>query len=110
MQKITLIIVISVLSLFSNAWGDSVSKRTALEDYFKGSDEPNVIDALWTDKTFFKVGMISNGSNRDGFAQYVCLILYQKGFKGEGVLVRVIDYPQLVDTGEWVNMGTALCK
>ena len=115
MIKSAIFIVLSALPLLSSASPTGIDypvnkNQIIVEDHFIGSDEPRVIDALWTDKHVFKVAMASDGSNRDGYAQYVCQVLYKHGYKGEGVLVRVVDYPRLVKTGDWVNMGTAQCK
>ena len=77
---------------------------------FVGDEEPTAKDALWSAEDVFKVGVLDNGQNRDGYAGYVCQVLVDKGFKGRGVLVRVIDIKKLALTGEWVNLGTALCN
>lgn len=88
----------------------ATENQIAVEDYFKSDEEPKVLDALWTDESVFKVGVLDDGTGRDGYAQYVCLVLNKKGFKGKNVLVRVIDLPKLIETDQWVNLGTAFCK
>jgi ABC-type sulfate transport system permease subunit len=109
-----IIIISAFLASFilsNNSLAYSASKnQTAVEDYFKSSEEPKVLDALWTDEAIFKVGVRNDGSGRDGYAQYVCLVLNSKGFKGKDILVRVIDLPKLIASDEWVNLGTAFCK
>lgn len=86
------------------------AKREKVRHYFIGDDEPRVKDAIWTPPTTFKVAVKDDGTPRDGFAEYVCLVLSDSGFKGQGVLVRVVDIDKLVRTGEWVNLGTAKCE
>lgn len=84
--------------------------RQSVQDHFRSSAEPTAIDALWTDEHVFKVGVRDDGSDRSGFGQYVCMMIYDAGLKGERVLVRVIDYPRLVNNDEWINLGTAQCQ
>lgn len=86
------------------------AKREEVKQYFISDEEPKVKDAIWTNSTTFKVGVRDDGTKRDGYAQYVCLELYSRGFKGQGVLVRVVDIDKLVKTGEWINLGTAKCE
>ena len=54
--------------------------------------EPKVIDATWSQDISFWVTTSDDGSNRDGFASYLCLILMDAGKpKGEFVAVTVWD-------------------
>jgi hypothetical protein len=112
MRKI--IVISAFLASFilsNNSLAYSASQnQISVEDYFKSDEEPKVLDALWTDKAIFKVGVRDDGTGRDGYAQYVCLVLNTKGFKGKNILVRVIDLPKLIATDEWINLGTAFCK
>tara|TARA_R110002050_G_scaffold269917_1_gene412441 strand:- start:55418 stop:55720 length:303 start_codon:yes stop_codon:yes gene_type:complete len=78
-----------------------------IKNYFISENEPSVKDAVWTDDHIFKVGVLDNGSNRDGFADYVCLELNQKGLKD--TLVRVVDIAA-IQKGKWVNLGTSHCN
>jgi hypothetical protein len=116
MHKSVIFFVLSTLSFVSNAAAPAGidyevnREQIIVEDHFISSEEPNVIDALWTDKHVFKVGMVSDGSNRDGYAQHVCQVLYDYDYKGDSILVRVIDYPRLLDGDGWVNLGSAQCK
>lgn len=86
---------------------DMTNIKERVKQYFISNEEPRVKDAIWSDKKVFKIGVIDDGSSRDGYAQYVCTIL--KGHKLKNILVRVIDYQKVID-GEWVNLGTAHCK
>lgn len=72
--------------------------------------EKQVKDAAWTSRGVLKVGVFNDGTNRDGYAKYICQVLYDYKFKGEGVLVRVIDIVKLVNKDKWVNIGTARCQ
>jgi hypothetical protein len=96
-----------ILSINSLTYAAS-QNPISVEDYFKSDEEPKVLDALWTDESVLKVGVRDYGSGIDGYAQYVCLVLNGKGFKGKDVLVRVIDLPKLISTDKWVNLGTVV--
>ena len=77
---------------------------------FQSSDEPTAKDAVWTAKDIFKVGVIDDGSRRGGYAQYVCSVLADEGFKGQGVWVQIIDVVKLTRSGSWVKLGEARCQ
>lgn len=57
----------------------------------------------------FKVGVLDNGTERDGYADYVCSVLVERGLRGKGISVQVIDIAKLVRTNKWVKLGEAHC-
>ena len=73
-------------------------------------DGKTIKDAVWASDLTLKVGVIDDGSNRDGFAQYVCEVVSANGPAGAGVSVHVIDIVKLVRTDKWVDIGYADCK
>lgn len=77
---------------------------------FKSSEEPTAKDAIWTQGGIFKVGVIDNGSDRSGYASYVCEVLYDHGFKGKRVWVQVVDIAKLAREGKWIKLGQTHCK
>lgn len=77
---------------------------------FQSNDEPTAKDALWTADDIFKVGVIDDGSSRDGYAKYVCETLYEYGFKGKKVWVQIIDIVKLSQNGEWITLGQSKCS
>ena len=77
--------------------------------YFQSSQEPTSKDALWTASDIFKVGVIDNGSSRDGYAQYVCSTLAEFGLS-RGTWVQVIDIVKLTQKNKWVKLGEAHCR
>ena len=87
----------------------SAQHQAALRQFTSGT-EPLVKDAIWTADRMFKVGVLDNGTPRDGYAQYVCESLYDHGFKGRQVSVHVVDIALLKRTGKWVRLGEARCK
>jgi len=86
------------------------SQHTQVMKYFKSGKEPKVKDAIWTSDHIFKVGVLDDGSRRDGYADYVCQVLYDYGLSGKGVWVQVIDISKLSRAGKWVKLGEAHCK
>ncbi len=77
--------------------------------YFLSDEEKTVKDAIWSAKKIFKVGVINDGTPRDGYASYVCQVLYDYGFKGSKISVHVIDIVKLKREGEWVKLGESHC-
>lgn len=72
--------------------------------------EPKVKDAIWASPGVLKAGVYADGTSKDGYAQYLCMVLYDHGFKGKSVLVRVIDIVKLTRDDKWVNIGKATCQ
>lgn len=85
-------------------------KQVIVENYFIGSDEPKVLDALWADDNIFKVVVAVDGTNQDDYARYVCQVLNKKGFKDEALLVDVVNIEKPFLDGSWVNIGSSQCK
>jgi hypothetical protein len=77
--------------------------------YFLSDEEPIVKDATWTAENIFKVGVIDDGSNRNGYASYVCLVLSDYGFQNKKIYVQVIDIVKLRQQGKWVKLGECHC-
>lgn len=77
---------------------------------FQSDAEPTAKDAVWTAPEVFKVGVLDNGSSRDGYALYVCNVLYEHGFKGREIWVQVIDIVKLVSNDKWERVGQARCQ
>ncbi len=86
----------------------STANHDQAADYFKGPDEPSVRDAVWASDSVFRVGMVNDGSDRSGFASYVCQVL-ASDFGIRGGQVQVIDIAVLANTGQWERMGRAYC-
>ena len=105
------LIAILLLLFSGSAYAASYSSNhDKVMNYFKSSQEQSVKDAVWTSEKIFVVGRFRDGSRQDGFAMYVCEILYDYGFKGERVMVNVIDIVKLKNTGDWESIGSTVCK
>lgn len=82
----------------------------AVLDQFRSPAEQTAKDAVWTSPSIFKVGVLDNHSNRDGYARYVCGEISAKGLAGRGVTVQIIDVAKLKQSGKWVKLGETRCK
>lgn len=51
-------------------------------------EEPKVLDATWSQSISFWISVADDGSPRDAYASYICLLLNQAG-KPQGELVSV---------------------
>ena len=74
---------------------------------FKNGSEKTAKDALWTSPKMFKVGVINDGTSRDGYAKYVCEVVTEAGLKG--VSVQIIDIQKLVKSNKWEKLGEQFC-
>jgi len=86
------------------------AQHEQVKKLFQSNEEKTAKDAVWTARDIFKVGVIDDGTLRDGYAEYVCQILYDYGFKGKKVWVQIIDIIKLTRNGDWVKLGEAHCQ
>ncbi|PNK59915.1 hypothetical protein [Psychrobacter sp. FDAARGOS_221] len=87
----------------------SDAKKAEIIEYFKGNDEPNVLDALFPYDTL-KLGMHNDSGNRDGYAEYACEVLKSDFNVKQVVIVRIIDIDKLVSSDKWETIGEANCN
>jgi DNA-directed RNA polymerase subunit RPC12/RpoP len=76
---------------------------------FISNKEPTAKDAMWTADDIFKVAVFDNGSSQNGYAEYVCLTLYENGFKDYPVWVQIIDIAKIMQEKRFVKLGEAHC-
>lgn len=107
MKYIQLLIVVVILLFQNSAFAN---QKETVKMIFQSDQEPTAKDAVWTADNIFKVGVINDGTPRNGYAMYVCEVLYEHGFKGMGVYVHVIDIVALSKKGRWVDLGKTRCK
>lgn len=54
--------------------------------------EKTVVDAMFTQPISLWVSMRDDGSRRDGFANYLCMVLYDAGMQpGDFVVIKILD-------------------
>jgi hypothetical protein len=107
--SLTAVIFLSTFTanLHAKSYGTQHDK---VQKLFQSNEEKTAKDAIWTANNIFKVGVINDGSSRSGYAQYVCSVLNDYGFKGKGIWVQVIDIVKLTNNGKWVKLGDSRCK
>ncbi|MCD6186786.1 MAG: hypothetical protein J7K09_01365 [Desulfuromusa sp.] len=111
MKKLLLTILAITLTTpgltYAKSFGPEYDK---IVTFFQGQTEPEALDAIWESKTVFKVGVMDDGKSRDRYANYVCEILYNESFRGQGVEVKIIDIEKLAYKNKWVTLGKARCE
>jgi len=85
------------------------AKQKEIVDYLKSDAEPTIKDAVFKQPSHLGVGVIDDGSNRDGFAEYLCSVL-KDDFDAQGVRVTVYDIAKLVQTNKWIKIGESRCS
>ncbi|MCF6267802.1 MAG: hypothetical protein L3J57_14850 [Desulfuromusa sp.] len=104
MKKILIFILLVLLSQPALAMN-----KNEIVKYFISNQEPTAKDALWSAPDVFKVGVIDNKSNRNGYAQYVCSVLAESGLS-RGTWVQIMDIQKIVYQNKWVRLGEAHCR
>lgn len=105
MIKLTLIPLVLFGSLALAAPG--TAQKLLLNDLIS-PEEPKIKDAVWmTDKNLY-IGVIDDGSNRSGLADYVCSIATEKGAPAE--LVKVVDIVKVKRDGKFHELGKSYCR
>ena len=106
--KVIAIAIISACVSIASAAPELTAEHQAVLSHFK-NNEKTAKDAIWTSESVFKVGVLDNGTPRDGYASYVCEVLRDHGFGSKRIMVKIVDIAKLVRTGKWVNLGETMC-
>lgn len=97
------------------AASDNISSDTKKDiiKYFMSDKEPMVKDAVWADqlKNTLYIGVIDDGTRRDGFADYVCQVLISDfGLKQGDASVYVMDIVKITRDNKWEQLGRSGCQ
>jgi len=71
------------------------------------SKEEKIKEVLLKDTGFIYVGVYSDGTNRDGYAQYLCALLQPHILNAS---IKVVDYKDVVQKKGFTEIGVAKCK
>lgn len=73
--------------------------------------EPKVKDVLLQTGVLY-VGVLDDGSRREGYAQYICELLREHAVErpGRSVPVHVMDIAKIKHRNDWVKLGSHNCK
>lgn len=88
--------------------GPTAAQKSFIHYLLKSGEEPTVKDATWATVNNLYVGVISDGTSRDGFAEYICSVAADQGIRPE--LVKIIDVVALKRTGKFEEQGKAYCR
>ncbi len=112
---IYVVIIMALFSLVEALREKEPKKKTEPIVYFK--DEKTIRDllmkeAIIKDVTFNEtgwvyVGIYSDGTNRNGYAEYLCTSI--KPFIGAGVNVKIVDYKDVLQKKVFTEIGKAKC-
>lgn len=86
----------------------TAAQKKFVDYLIKSGEEPKVKDATWATDENLYVGVISDGTRRDGYAEYLCSIAGDHGLKPE--LIKIIDIVKVNRTGKFVELGKAYCR
>lgn len=73
-------------------------------------EEKAVVEAMFPQPKSLWVSVRDDGSNRDGYADYMCLVLHDAGMpKGDFVVIRILDAASLA-RDEMKELGRSECS
>jgi hypothetical protein len=99
------VIALSVVGL-AQAASEASPAQKELAKYLVQS-EKQVKDAVWMNQQNLYIGVITNGSDRSGFAQYICAAAADHQIKPK--MVKVVDVVKVQRTGKFEELGRAYC-
>jgi hypothetical protein len=103
---VALLVLGATLTTSASAAPTAAQKKFV--DYLiKSGEEPKVKDATWATDENLYVGVISDGTRRDGFAEYLCSVASDHGLKPD--LIKIIDIVKVNRTGKFIELGKAYC-
>ena len=102
------IFVMLCVAISTPLFAENAEQKEAVLQQFKGSDEPTAIDAAWMSDSSFYVSVKDDGTSRNSYAEYVCLVLYEHGLKGKYIVVRIIDHVAY-KKGKLQTLGKKVC-
>ncbi|QUM72224.1 hypothetical protein [Sphingopyxis granuli] len=76
--------------------------------------EPQIKDLHYdpTNTVQWNIGVLDDGSRRFGYAQYVCMVLKEKGALGGRTHVRIVDIAKVAQGEKFrdANLGHVICE
>lgn len=109
MNKALILFVLLIVPVNALA-GGYTANHDKVVSYFKSGSEKKVKDAVWTTPDMLNIGVLNDGSNRSGFAEYCCLVLNDYGFYNKGVLIKIVDIGEMYRSGAWNVLGEYRCQ
>lgn len=91
----------------ATAQATPTAEQEAFRAYLMSGKEKQVKDATWMTDTNLYVGMIDDGTKRDGFAQYLCMAAKEHGVQAD--LIKIVDIAKVVREKKFVEIGSTYC-
>lgn len=88
---------------------DLAPAREKVKALFISDEEPTAKYARWKNNNTFQVLVIDDGTKRDGYAESVCLTLYQHGFTGKNITAQVIGWHAMMQDKYEKRLGSHDC-
>lgn len=114
MQRKSIGFIVSTMSLLfagsSASQGNEAWREKAVQVIL--NDEPKVVEAMFPNDApnSFWVSMRDDGSRRDGFAEYLCLVMHQNGMPdGKLTVIRIWDAGAMA-RGDMREIGRFDCR
>lgn len=104
-MRLTLATALLVVSGLAHAAPSA--EQQAFTAYLIGPQEPKVKDATWMTDSNLYVAVVNDGSDRSGFAQYVCMAAKDHGVQPD--LVKVVDIAKVLNEKKFVELGSTYC-
>lgn len=106
-MRLALAVILGLVMSVGSAAGEEAWRENAIT---LAKAEKKVIDATWAQAISFWVSVADDGTRRDGFAEYLCLVLTEAGRPaGEFVVVKVWDHAAMVKDN-LKEIGRAECR
>lgn len=83
-----------------SAWADIPADKLAIAQKLIRT-EPKVKDAYWSSGSTLLVGVFDDRSRRDGYASYVCEVLYEEGLRGKAMPRPWVCHPKRCEQPGW---------
>jgi len=101
-------ILVSVLAAAAGlAHAAPSAEQQAFIAYLEGPGEPKIKDATWMTDSNLYVAVVSDGTDRSGFAEYLCQAAKDHGVQPD--LIKVVDIAKIVAEKKFVELGSTYC-
>ncbi len=69
--------------------------------------EQKVKEYILRDTGFIYIGMYSDGTNRNGYAEYICILLHNHI---SNATVKIVDYKDILQKKGFTELGISKCE
>jgi len=114
-MKQVLLVIVAAIILMAYLAGQSSNQQAAQNENSPQWDsaikalqqEQKIKDVHRKGSTLY-IGVIDNGNDRSGYAQYVCQVLAEHNVQ-HGITVNIMDIVKLSQQNQWDKIGSHRC-